>query len=130
MIEFHDVVFDCRHSASLARFWESVLDGYTVAPYYEEELDRLRALGVDDPEDDPCVLLDAPNGKPRIWFQRVPEAKTAKNRVHLDVASTDFDVDVARLVNLGARRVDTTSTEAWLVVLQDPEGNEFCVIQS
>ncbi len=72
VIEFHVVVFDCRHAATLARFWAAVLDGYRVAPYEDEELSRLRGLGIDDPEDDPSVLLQAPPGKPRIWFQTVP----------------------------------------------------------
>jgi hypothetical protein len=48
-----DVVFDCRHPASLARFWAAAPDGYRVAPYDEAELERLRAMGVYDPEDDP-----------------------------------------------------------------------------
>ena len=129
MIEFHDVVIDCRHPASLARFWASVLDGYFVAPYDDQEVRRLRELGIEDLEDDPSVLLEAPPGKPRIWFQRVPEAKTVKNRIHLDLAASDLDADVARLVLLGAVRVHPPSPDSSLVVLRDPEGNEFCVVR-
>ena len=53
MARIKDVVIDCRHPASLARFWAAVLDGYDVAPYNEAELARLRDLGIDDVEADP-----------------------------------------------------------------------------
>ncbi|WP_217617041.1 VOC family protein [Cellulomonas sp. GbtcB1] len=53
-----DVVVDCRHPASLARWWAGTLDGYRVAPYDEAELARRRAAGIDDPEDDPTVLVE------------------------------------------------------------------------
>ena len=75
MARIRDVVFDCRHPASLARFWAAVLDDYAVAPYDDAELDRLRAMGVDDVEDDPAVLVEAPGRVPRLFFQRVPEPK-------------------------------------------------------
>src|ERR1700754_1840808 len=98
MARIHDVVVDCRHPASLARFWAAVLDGYAVAPYDAEELERLRRHGIDDPEDDPTVLVEGPDGAPRLWFQRVPEPKVTKNRVHLDLRSDDGpDAEVARL---------------------------------
>jgi hypothetical protein len=58
MATLKDVVFDCRHPASFARFWATALDGYDVAPYDDEELARLRAIGVDDPEGDPSVLVE------------------------------------------------------------------------
>ena len=127
MARFADVVFDCAHPASLARFWAAVLDGYDVAPYEDAELARLRAQGIDDPEDDPSVLVEAGPGEPRLWFQRVPEPKVVKNRVHLDVRADDVAAEVARLVALGASRVDDGPIGD-LVVLRDPEGNELCVI--
>jgi hypothetical protein len=125
MAAFGELVFDCRHPASLARFWAAALDGYQVAPYDDAELARLRAMGVDDPEDDPSVLVEpvAGNG-PRLWFTRVPEPKTVKNRVHLDLRAADVDAEAGRLVGLGARVLETV--EDW-VVLADPEGGEFCV---
>ncbi|MEU8270427.1 VOC family protein [Sphaerisporangium sp. NPDC049002] len=120
-----DVVVDCRHPASAARFWAAVLDGYEVAPYDEAELERLRGEGIDDPEDDPTVLVEAqPGVRPRFFFQLVPEPKTVKNRIHLDLACDDLDAELRRLVALGARVV--TTEEHW-VVLTDPEGNEFCL---
>jgi hypothetical protein len=65
-----DVVFDSAHPASLARFWAAALDGYDVAPYDEAELDRLRAAGIDDPEDDPTVLVEPSAGgePPGLWI--------------------------------------------------------------
>jgi len=120
-----DVVFDCRHPASLARFWAAALEGYEVAPYDEAELDRLRAIGIDDPEDDPTVLVEPSSGSgPRLWFQRVPETKQVKNRVHLDLASADVSAEVLRLAGLGARVL--AERRAW-VTMEDPEGNEFDV---
>ncbi len=98
---FGEVVFDCTHPASLARFWAAALDGYQVAPYDDAELARLRAMGIDDPEDDPSVLVEPISGSgPRLWFTRVPEPKTVKNRVHLDVRAADVKAEVERLVGL------------------------------
>ncbi|MEV0382108.1 VOC family protein [Nonomuraea sp. NPDC050643] len=122
MARLHDVVVDCRHPASLARFWAAALDGYAVAPYDEAELARLRAKGVLDPEDDPTVLVEG--GPPRLWFQRVPERKIVKNRLHLDLRADDLDSEIDRLVTLGAKLLETH--DDW-VVLADPEDNEFCV---
>ena len=123
-----DVVFDCHHPASLARFWAAVLDGYEVAPYDEEELARLRLAGIDDPEDDPTVLVESEASPVRLWFQRVPEPKTVKNRVHLDLRCDDADQEAARLVALGARLADAQPA-AGLIVLHDPEGNELCLLR-
>ena len=125
MARIRDVVFDCRHPASLARFWAAALEGYEVAPYDEAELDRLRAIGIDDPEDDPTVLVEPSSGSgPRLWFQLVPEAKQVKNRVHLDLACADVRAEALRLAGLGARLL--AEQRAW-VTLADPEGNEFDV---
>jgi hypothetical protein len=121
-----DVVFDSRHPASLARFWASALEGYEIAPYDEAELDRLHAAGIEDPEDDPTVLVEPPaGGSPRLWFQRVPESKLVKNRVHLDLTCTDVGAEVERLTGLGARLL--ARQEQW-VTMADPEGNEFDVM--
>ena len=61
MAKLHDVVFDCSHPASLARFWAEALDGYEVAPYDDEEIERLRREGITDLEDDPSVRRIAPS---------------------------------------------------------------------
>ena len=121
-----DIVVDCTHPASLARFWAAVLDGYAVAPYDQAELERLRANGIDDPEDDPTVLVTAGDDQPRFFFARVPEPKTAKNRVHVDLRAGDHATELARLTGLGARVI--ADLDAW-TVLEDPEGNEFCLLR-
>jgi hypothetical protein len=98
-----------------------------VAPYDQTELGRLRALGIDSPEDDPTVLLEAaPGTTPRYWFQRVPEAKTTKNRVHLDLRCHDVEAETERLVALGGRLLAEHPSH---VVLADPEGNELCLLR-
>ncbi|MFI7697968.1 VOC family protein [Nonomuraea sp. NPDC049480] len=122
MARLRDVVVDCRHPASLARFWAAALEGYAVAPYDEAELERLRGEGIDDPEDDPTVLVEG--GPPRLWFVRVPERKIVKNRLHLDLETGDPDAELARLTELGATLLATY--DEW-VTLADPEGNEFCL---
>jgi Glyoxalase-like domain len=124
--QIRDVVFDCRHPASLARFWAGVLDGYEVAPYDEAELDRLHAAGIDDPEDDPNVLVETSTAGPRLWFQLVPESKAGKNRVHLDLMCSDLGAEIERLTGLGARVLE--DREHW-VIMADPEGNEFDVMR-
>jgi hypothetical protein len=127
MAEIADIVMDCAHPASLARFWAQVLDGYEVAPYDADELARLRAEGVNDPEDDPTVLVQGGAGRPRLWFAKVPEPKTVKNRVHLDLRAARPPGELARLTGLGARVV--AEFDGW-TMLQDPEGNEFCLLKS
>ncbi|MFG2132228.1 VOC family protein [Streptomyces sp. NPDC048751] len=128
MASIKDIVFDSPHPASAARFWAQALDDYEIAPYDDEELTRLRSLGIDDPEDDPTVLLVGTDSRlPRIFFQRVPEDKRAKNRVHLDLSTTDTAEEVKRLCALGA--TVQAVHEDW-ITMQDPHGNEFCVMRS
>jgi hypothetical protein len=122
------IVFDCSSPATVARFWAAAL-GYSVRPYDEEDIARLRAMGIDDVEDDPSVALDPLDGEgPTLWFNRVPEPKIAKNRVHVDVDAVSAE-EVERLVGLGAtvlRPLGEVPDEPW-VVMADPEGNEFCL---
>lgn len=128
MARIRDVVVDCAHPASVARFWAAVLDDYEVAPYDDEELDRLRDMGIDDPEDDPSVLVEAgPGVRPRFFFQLVPERKTVKNRLHLDLSATDRSAEVARLTGLGAQLLRSYDDHD---LLGDVEGNEFCVFSA
>jgi hypothetical protein len=122
--KFTELAIDCADPSGLARFWCSVL-GYEV----QDEEDGYVAIG------SPSV----PEGRnrpgpvpPTLAFARVPEGKTVKNRLHIDVNPTDRDQDeeVRRLLDLGARRVDLGQGEVSWVVLVDPEGNEFCVLAS
>jgi predicted enzyme related to lactoylglutathione lyase len=130
MARLGDIVFDCARPAPLARFWAAALDGYALAPYDDAEIERLRAMGIDDIEDDPGVLVEPPDGAngPRLFFQRVPEGKAVKNRVHLDLRCDDIEAEGARLAALGATVVRPAwDHEGGLALLLDPEGNEFCL---
>jgi len=119
-----DIVVDARHPASIARFWAAALDGVDVARYDAAELERLRSIGVYDTEDDPTVVVEGAGMANRLLFQRVPEAKVAKNRLHLDQTAADVEAEVHRLKELGARVIASFPNH---VVLADPEENEFCV---
>ncbi|MEX0682665.1 MAG: VOC family protein [Dehalococcoidia bacterium] len=132
MAKLGDIVVDCAKPAPLARFWAAVLDGYEIEPYDDEEIARLKSLGIDDLENDPGVAMrHTTGGGPRFFFQQVPEPKTVKNRLHLDLRPDNRAAEVARLMALGAsklRDVQHDSGGAW-TVMQDPQGNEFCVME-
>lgn len=113
------ITFDCARPYELARFWSQAVD-FPIDPDAK-------------PDDDEIALLP-PDGHPMILFIRVPEGKTVKNRLHLDLRPRDRsrDAEVDRLIGLGARQVDDRRTpdgKGW-VVLADPEGNELCVERS
>jgi len=116
-----NVTFDCADPYKLVGFWSQVT-GFQEDP----EDPNL-------PEDQEVVLLGQ-DGHPNLLFIRVPEAKTVKNRVHLDLMPTDRtrDGEVARLLGLGATLVadHRRSDGSGWGVLADPEGNEFCVERS
>ena len=89
------IVIDCEKPAPLARFWAAVLE-YRVRPYSEADLQQLRRQGISDPEDDPSVAIEPEDEreraeKPNVWFEKVPEGKVVKNRVHLDVNLRSLD---------------------------------------
>jgi Glyoxalase-like domain len=112
---FTELIVDSRDPRRLAEFWAAVLD-YRVVD-----------------ADDEGVEIAGPDGSgPTLLFLRVPEPKTVKNRLHIDVNPTDRDRDaeVERVLSLGARRADVGQGEQRWVVLSDPEGNEFCVLGS
>jgi hypothetical protein len=102
------VAFDCADPRALAAFWAAAT-GYSTE-LESDEVVRLKAVD--------------PRGVRRLVFWRVPEPKTAKTRVHVDLASRDPQATVAKLVALGAREVE--ARPGW-TVMADPEGNEFCV---
>ena len=116
------VTFDCAEPLRLARFWAEAL-GYR-AEY--------------DDDDGSAAAEDATGSGPRLYFQRVPEGKVVKNRLHLDVRVgtglvgeeklAALEAECARLIPLGATRVrllyDGTNA---CIVMQDVEGNEFCL---
>jgi catechol 2,3-dioxygenase-like lactoylglutathione lyase family enzyme len=130
-VRIDSIVFDCADAAPLARFWAAAL-GWDVAPYDEDELERLATKGIYDPEDDPSVMVEPPEGTelPTLFFTQVPEEKAVKNRVHLDLAAADdVEDEVERLEALGAtiRNWAEEDGGVWCVMF-DPEGNEFCVM--
>jgi catechol 2,3-dioxygenase-like lactoylglutathione lyase family enzyme len=137
------VTFDCADPDALARFWAQVL-GYRFpdppdgAASWE---DWLRSMGIPESEWNSASAIEDPDGvRPRLFFQRVPEGKVAKNRMHLDVNAggghgTPVEererrvlAEAERLTGLGASQVGPKRErgEFW-VVMRDPEGNEFCL---
>ena len=107
------LVLDCSDPDRLAGFWSEAL-GYKV-------------LGVAGSY---VSLVDGTGQRPKLLLQRVIEPKSGKNRMHLDIETPAVDEEVARLEDLGARRLEPDAIEEhgsrW-VVMADPEGNEFCV---
>ena len=110
------ITIDCPNPNQLAAFWEQFL-GYVRRP---------------GDANGPYVTIDRPDGAdgpPHVTFQRVPEAKTAKVRTHLDLFVEHAAPLVAEMLAVGATSVVTTEAGDWTTrVLQDPAGNEFCVI--
>jgi hypothetical protein len=121
MARIREIVIDALHPAALARFWAAALDGYSVRPYDDAEIARLAAIGR-TPETDPAVALDGPG--PTIFFQETATPKAGKNRLHFDLVGGPRVPEVERLCALGATVREERETYS---VLQDPEGNEFCV---
>jgi hypothetical protein len=116
----HNVTFDAEDPRALGEFW-SAATGYTVAVSREN-----------------FVALRAPDkrGVRQVLFFRVDDPTPGKNRMHLDLASRDPDVEIERLLELGAQLVDARhdGVPVWRegngtrwVVLQDPDGNESCI---
>jgi hypothetical protein len=144
------VTIDCAEPAKLVRFWAEAL-GYVVEPPpdgFDSWLGYWRSLGIpadelpDEDEDVNDSIVDPDGVGPRIWFQQVPEPKTVKNRLHFDLKAGGgrtvplperrrrVDDEVSRLVALGGAKVRALGGEGvdhYGVVMNDPEGNEFCV---
>lgn len=121
MARIRDIVVDAVRPAVLARFWAAALDGYQVRPYGAAEIERLARLGL-TPETDATVAVDGPG--PTFFFQQVPGRKRTRNRLHFDLTGAERATEIARLCALGATVRDERDGYS---VLQDPEGNEFCV---
>jgi len=136
------VTFDSAGPNKLADFWAAALsyikqpppEGYADWPTF------LKAQGIEVDVDDASAIVDPSGVGPRVYFQKVPDPKTAKNRMHLDLNVSDIrrvgqeegrrrvDTEAQRLVGLGAThiRVADERGEYW-TVMADPEGNEFCI---
>ena len=140
------VTIDCADPGRLARFWATALgyrleeppDGFATWQEYWVS----RGLPPEEVKDGYDSIVDPDGVGPRVWFQPVPEAKVVKNRVHLDLdvgggrtaplaeRRRRVDAEADRLVAAGATRFRVLSEEGvdhYGVVMQDPEGNEFCL---
>ncbi|MFG3558928.1 VOC family protein [Micromonospora sp. NPDC047557] len=138
------ITFDAADPASLAGFWAVALDYEVQGPPgdFDSWDAALDAMGV-PPErrNDASAVVDPKGAGPRLFFQRVPEGKQAKNRVHLDVRAAPgltgdkrmaaLEAEAERLVARGATRLarhePAPPLDAGHLVLADPEGNEFCL---
>jgi predicted enzyme related to lactoylglutathione lyase len=106
-----NIVFDCADPKRLAEFWAAAL-GYPTNTEHEAH----------------AWAFDPAGSRPRLLFNQVPEPKSVKNRVHLDLGTEDVKAEVERLVRLVARKVRFVEEAygGWWI-MADPEGNEFCV---
>ena len=146
------VTFDAHDPESLSRFWADAMGYVNPAPPGRELApgqdpfdawhDFLGEIGVPESEwNSRSAAEDPDGGGPRLFFQRVPEGKETKNRVHLDVRAAPglvgdermaaLEKECDRLVALGARRLRRAEPDpplsAGFIVMADPEGNEFCL---
>jgi hypothetical protein len=110
-LNWEQVVVDAADPVALGRWWAEAL-GWVVVNDAPEEYE----------------IRPEPDRVPGLLFTPVPEAKSVKNRLHLDFRPVDQAAEVSRLLALGARHADVGQGEASWVVLMDPEGNEFCVL--
>jgi predicted enzyme related to lactoylglutathione lyase len=115
-VALHHIVIDTHDLPRLARFWAEAL-GWRILSERDREI----------------VVGPAPDAPVGLCFMPVTDAKTVKNRLHLDLnpdSAEEREAEIERLIGLGARRVDIgqVGDESW-TVLADPEGNEFCVVR-
>ena len=127
------ITVDAAGPRKLAEFWCEVL-GYVEEPPpsgFDTWEAALAAFGIDQSDPDRAFAIVDPDGVgPRVFFLKVPEGKTAKNRMHLDVhvEPSELHARAAELVALGAMHVgEFDEPEGRWITLLDPEGNEFCL---
>lgn len=122
---FSEIVLDCHDVQRVADFWCAVLD-YRVTDSDSTSVE----IAAWDTAD--STGLRAGPFPPSLLFAQVPEQKSVKDRIHIDVSPVDRsqDDEVERLLSLGATHVDVGQGEQSWVVLADPEGHEFCVLRS
>jgi hypothetical protein len=118
--KFTELIVDAVDPDRLARFWMAVL-GWQLTGKYNGSVEFVGVVEIADPS----------GSRPSLVFVPVSEPKALKNRLHLDLnpVGCDQEQEVARLIDLGARHTDVGQGDSTWVVLVDPEGNEFCVLQ-
>lgn len=137
------ITFDCADPSALADFWCQALGFHKEAPPkgFDTWDDALRAWGVpEDQWNSRSAIVDPEGARPRVFFQQVPEGKSVKNRLHLDIRTAPglkgdermaaLEAEAGRLEGLGASRfarLEATGIDAGIIVMLDPEGNEFCL---
>ena len=115
MLSIQCITFDSENPSIPGKFWSEAL-GWRISISNDEE-----------------VVVENPNGGADLLFLKNPDPRMVKNRVHLDIRPENQTVEVARLENLGAKRIEIGQSKdprtSW-VVMEDPEGNIFCVLRS
>jgi predicted enzyme related to lactoylglutathione lyase len=111
----HNITVDCGDPERAARFWAAVT-GWPASREWEDEY----------------AVSPGDGHRPKLYFVPVPEPKTVKNRVHLDIVPDDRsqDEELTRLLGLGATVVSDQRPDVGWVIMADPEGNEFCLEKS
>jgi Glyoxalase-like domain len=112
-LRFECTVVDCNDAKRVGQFWADLLE---------------KPLGSDEEGTEHWVDF-GPEGRD-LLFLTVPEAKAAKNRLHIDLRPDDQAAEVERALSLGAHHVDIGQGKQTWVVLADPEGNEFCILRA
>jgi Glyoxalase-like domain len=127
-VRWYSVVVDCKDVSAQSRWWAQVLD-------WRISYESAREVVLVPPHADRPRAVPVGEQGPGLIFVPVPEGKSTKNRLHIDLAppaDQNQEAEVRRLEALGARRVDIgqhRDNVSW-VVMADPEGNEFCVLSS
>ncbi|MGO1184068.1 MAG: VOC family protein [Micrococcaceae bacterium] len=134
-LRWYSIVIDCHDVSAQARWWAQALDWQVVYDSPDEAviIPQEAPPGLDMSEPVPAHRWH--HVPPGLVFVTVPDDKTVKNRLHIDLAphlEDDREAQIQRLIDAGARRVDVgqDETEVTWTVLADPEGNEFCVLSS
>lgn len=111
-VRFYQLVIDARDPGALARWWAAVLE---------------QEILFESPDE--VIVGTAADRYPGLVFLPAVDAKAAKNRLHIDLDPDDYETEVARVTGLGATPADIGQGNVPWTVLQDPEGNEFCILR-
>ncbi|HET7173195.1 MAG TPA: VOC family protein [Nocardioidaceae bacterium] len=121
-IQIACVVFDCADALAVGRFWSAAIN----RPLDPESTSEFASIGFHRRRDRGGWRRVERDADPTWMFAQVPEAKTVKNRLHLDMIATDLEAEIARLVDLGGTRMADREEYGYTwTLMADPEGNEF-----